>query len=310
MPVVLHSKRGSRLDPSFKESYFVGGKTADEIWSIVKTHWDGKTCYIIAKTTKKLQDNGVSPDIAPAIAEKFVSKLQEINGQRPERLGDYGEVWDGIKCLLSGKKLEEWIGVGCELSCRELCVGVLLGGIKEYMFFAWYYMQVHIQPIEMYIDGKVVQYTLPPYEDRKKKYEELSCDTIFKVSSPYFIRDLWDKYHTPILPRRIKEEFKSLILGSCRRFTNSIVIKLQVKYTPYRLDYRLRVDAQKYIKKVYNILVHKLLNRSGLPKLNAFQTQLQILTNVSNPSEDIPVSVINDMLGEILSFLSETYIIL
>jgi hypothetical protein len=314
MPV-LYSKRVSPSppDPSFKESYFVGGTTEEKIWSIVKTHWDEKTREIIASTTKKLQGDGVSPAIAPAIAEKFVSKLKKINGQRPVCLGNYGKVWEGIKRLLSGKELEEWIGVDCELSCRERCVGVLLGGIKEYMLFAWYYMQVHIEPIKMHIGGKVVQYTLPPYEDREKEYDALSCETIFKVSSPNFIGGLWC-YHIPILPRRLRDEFKSLILGSCQQFTNSIDDKLHTYFMPYSLDYpcikRLRIDAQKYIKKAYNVLVHKLLDRSGLPKLNARQTRLQILTNVSNPSEDIPVSLIDDMLEKMVSFLSETYIIL
>ena len=310
MPV-LHAERVSPSppNPSFKESCFVG-TTEEEIWFIVETYWLKETCKIIASTTKKLQDNGVSPGIAPAITLKFVSKLREINGQRPVCLGGYGKTWEGINRLLSGKELEEWIGVDCELSCRERCMDILLGGIKEYMLFAWYYMQVHIEPIKMYIDGKVVQhYTLPPYEDREKKYDALSSETIFKVSSPYFIRGLWC-YHIPILPRRLRNKFKSLILGSCQQFTDSIDERLQNEDMSYSFPDSLRKNAQNYIKKAYNVLVHKLLDRSGLPKLNAFQTRLQILTNVSNPSENIPVSLIDDMLEKMVSLLSETYIML
>jgi hypothetical protein len=178
------------------------------------------------------------------------------------------------------------------------------------MLFAWYYMQVHIEPIKMHIGGEVVQYTLPPYEDQEKKYDALSYDTIFKVSSPYFIGGLW-WYHTPILPRRLKEKFKSLILGSCQQFTNSIDETLQ-----YYPDH-LRNVVQKYIKKAYNVLVHKLLNRSGLPKLTAFQTRLKILTNVSELPEWLPsingincVDCIDKVLDKIILFLSNTYIFL
>lgn len=302
--VVLRAARSPLpQNPSFKESYFVGETTVEKIRSIVKTHWIGETCDIIAKITKKLQGNGISLDIAPAIAEKFVLKLQEINGQRPERLGDYGDTWEGINRLLLGKELEEWIGVGCELSCRERCVGVLLGGIEEYMLFAWNYMQVHIEPIKMHIGRQVVQYTLPPYEDREKEYEELSCDTIFKVSSPYFIGGLW-WHHTPILPHRLKKKFKWLILGRCQQFVDSIDETLQ-SYPDH-----LRNVAQKYIKKAYNVLVHKLLDRSGLPKLTAFQTRLQILGNVPKLPNCIPMDYIDKVLDDIISFLSNTYIFL
>lgn len=309
MPVVLRAKRSPLSPLSFKKSYFVVG-TTEEIWSIVETHWYGESCGTIALITKKLQGNGVSHDIAPAIAEKFVSKLQEINGQRPERLGNYGKTWECINRLLSGKELEEWIGVGCELSCRERCVGVLVAGIKEYMLFAWNYMQVHIEPIKMHIGGKDVQYTLPPYEYGEKKYEELSCDTIFKVSSPDFIGGLW-WHHIPILPHRLKKKFMSLILESCQQFVDSIDKELQ--------DYpdHLRNVAQKYIKKAYNVLVHKLLDRTGLPKLTAFQTRKELLNNVPGLPEWIPsindinyVDCIDKVLDKIISFLSNTYIFL
>jgi hypothetical protein len=242
-----------------------------------------------------LQGNGISSDIAPAIAEKFVSKLQKINGSRPESLQKYTDAWDKVDELLSGKRLEEWIGVGCELSCRDQCVGVLLEDIKEYVLFAWKYMQVRIEPIEMRIEGKVVEYIVPECEDSKHKYDMLLHGSIFRVSSPYYIEDL-SPYRTPNLPRRLKNKFKSLILKERQQFTECL------EYTAHK----------KYIEKAHNMLVHKMFEKSGLPIPNHIDDPYleKIRTSILKyvRMDDLPIDVkpIYDALKNIISFLSTT----
>jgi hypothetical protein len=198
--------------------------------------------------------------------------------------------------------LEEWIGVGCELSCRNQCVGVLLKDIKEYVLFALNYMQVRIIPIEMHIGGEVVECTLPKCTYQQKEYEEVSCKMIFRVSLPYYIEDL-SKYHTPILRRRLMNEFKSLILKKRQQF----MVSVDKEFQHYSVFDRTKSAARIYIKKAYNVLVHKLLDSSGLLKLSPFETRVQILKHVSDPSD---CTLIDKVLNNIISFLSTTYIIL
>ncbi len=313
MPI-LHAVQHppSPSHPSFNERCIVGGTTRQMILNFVFAYWEKRTCDIKAEIAQKMQVGGVSPAIAPEIAKKFVSMLKAINSSNTESFLEITEVEEKVNALLSGEQLEKWIG--CEPSCRELCVGVLLVNINQYVEFAWNYMRVHIVPIEMRIGGNVMKHTIRISIGtniyRQKIYKELSCDTIFRVSSPYYIEDL-SPYRTPNLSHELKDEFRSLILERCQQFTNSIDKKHQNYYDmPHSFPDSLRKNAQNYIKKAYNVLVDKFFSRSGLLKLNAFQTKLQILTNVSNPSEDIPEGLIDDVLEEMVSFLSTSYIFL
>ena len=313
MPI-LHAVQHPPPHPSFNERCIVGGLklTRQMILDFVFAYWAKRTHDIIAEIAKKLQVGGVLSAIAPEIAEKFVSELRAINSPEPDSFLEITEVEKKVNALLSGERLEKWIGVGCEPSCRELCVGVMLENINQYVEFAWKYMRVHIVPIEMRIGGKVEKYTIRISNGTnvylQKTYKELSYDTIFRVSSPYYIEDL-SPYSTPNLLYGLKDEFRSLILGRCQQFTNSIDMKLYEYHMPYYVHYSLRNNARNYIKKAYNVLVDKFFSMSGLLKLNAFQTKLQILTNVSNPLEDISKDLIDDVLEEIVSFLSETNIL-
>jgi hypothetical protein len=279
---VLNAVRPPHPHPYFYESLIVEGVTDQEIWSIVCIYWENCVKSITKTITDRLEKNGVSHDLAPRIAASFVSKLMAINGSIPTSVQTFTTVKEKVNALLSGNSLEELIGVDCELSCRETCVCILLEDINEYVQFTRDYMQVCIEPIEMRIGGKVVEYTVP----------------IFRVSSPYSIhKSVLSQYCILNPSRRLKDKFKSVLLNECGRFRENKCLT----YT----------GQVKYIEKAFHILVHKFFDKSGISITDPVKIRSPLLSNIKYSKDTLTnFDDIDAVLGNILSFLSGSYLVL
>jgi hypothetical protein len=284
-PIKIH------LYPYPFRSTMVAGLTIEEIWAIICAYWVHEMDVITRSITEKLQQEGVSCDIASVVAISFVSWLVSINGPMPTVFLWSTDVEKNVRRLLSDTLL-----LRCNTEYRQLCESVLLEDIKKYVQFAQHYMQVRIDPIEMHIGGEVVDYTL--YE-----CSAVSSNTIFMVSSPTYI-DKLPSCSGMNLSRKLKDKFKSMLLekGGCF----------------YKRECLTHTAHVNYIKKAFHILVHKFFDKSGISvtknkkeKKTMVEIRDDLLSNIKYSKDKLEnFDAIDFVLEEILSFLSHSYLVL
>jgi hypothetical protein len=208
-----------------------------------------------------LKNASITPDNANKIAKKFVSALEKVNGKNPTAFPPIDYVKRRVSVLI--------------LELPSDAQQMFLEYEEKYRWYSKYaynFMQVRIQPIEVKVRGKLPDMVLDwQYPDLMMVYTSISLPGLDQLT-----------------PAILKERFKSLVVK---------------KSATFWLDMKHNSEIT-YMRKAFNVLFHKMFEKSGIDLTSQTAEQIRegVLENIKYSKKLDNFSAIDTVLIQMIAF--------
>ena len=266
---LLHGVRSKKdsVTSYFRLDRVIVNSTHKDIQTAVANAWNEERKNLVRQVSVHLQKASIASEDAVKYAEEFVSALEEVNGQQPTEFPPIGQVNCRVSALISKFPSE--------------AQQILLEYEEKYGWYSKYaynFMQVRIQPIDVKVGSEVPNSVLDwRFTNLKMVTSSISLPKLVEVR----LTDL-------------QKCFKSLVLDKSKHFAEGMKISSEISY----------------MIKACNILVHKMFERHGIDLTGKSPEKIRegVLGDVKYCHKLKDFSAIDSALGNLVSFLSNTYI--
>jgi hypothetical protein len=242
--------------------------TKEDIQTAVANAWKEEQKKLVGHVLSHLQKAGIAPKDAVKDAEMFVFNLENINGQSPTAFLPIEKVKVRVNELI------------LKLPSEAQSVFLKYEGMNLYSEYAYNFMDVEVLPIVVEVGGNVPKLVVDlEYSKFMLVYTTISLPDLDKVT---------------LNPTELTKYFKWVVLDKSTHFVKGMQHSSEISY----------------MKKACNILVHKMFERHGidLTGQTAEQIREKMLKNIKHYQGLTNFSAIDSALGDLVSFLSNTYI--